>query len=149
MTLFIKRCFALAKLVYLSLLCAILISSCGKLRTAPDACLECHGSGCVHKPCAWCNSTGICHACKGTGYISCPHCINGGQYIDKKWQKCSVCQGKGSQWKSCYLCGRGSLLGGTGICNVCRSEYVKCIYCNGTGKNTNIVPMFETQLKME
>ncbi len=120
---------------YLALLCAILISSCSILRTAPDACLECHGLGRVHKPCTWCNSTGRCHICKGSGYIKCPYCINGGKYIDNKWQRCSVCQGKGNQWKSCYSCGIGSSFG-NGICHGCKSEYVICIYCEGTGKNS-------------
>lgn len=115
----------------------MLISSCSILRTDPTACLECHGARRVHKHCTWCNSTGICNTCKGTGYIKCPHCINGGKYIDKKWQKCSFCQGKGNQWRSCYSCGGGRFFG-TGRCHVCRSEYVICIYCEGTGKKINI-----------
>lgn len=88
--------------------------------------------GRVHKSCGVCNSTGICYICNGSGFIKCPYCVNGGKYIDKKWVKCNVCQGKGNQWKSCYLCGSGSLMG-SGKCNVCKSEYIRCIYCDGTG----------------
>lgn len=81
----------------------MLISSCSIFRTDSTACLECQGMGRIHKPCAWCNSTGICLTCKGTGFIKCPYCMNGGKYIDNKWQICTVCQGKGDQWRSCFF----------------------------------------------
>ena len=122
---------------YLPLLCVMLISSCSIFRIDPDACLKCHGSGRIHKPCASCNSTGRCRRCNGTGFIRCPLCINGYKYIDEKRQKCSTCQGKGNFWRSCKLCSRGRLYG-TGKCHECRSEYYICPICDGTGKKTNI-----------
>lgn len=107
------------------LLCTILISSCSIFRTDPNACVVCHGIGKVHKACGACHSTGKCYPCNGFGFIDCSFCTNGGNYIDKKWQKCNACQGIGN--KICYMCG------GRGYCPICKSEYVTCMYCKGTG----------------
>ena len=108
------------------------VLSCGILREHPNFCPKCQGMGQVHKPCFVCNSTGRCHLCNGSGFIKCPYCTNGAKFVDKKWQRCEVCQGKGNQWKSCHLCGSGSLMG-SGICQICRSQFIKCIYCDGSG----------------
>ncbi len=108
----------------------LVLTSCSILKPDPNRCSHCNGFGTIPVPCSWCHSTGDCPHCE-YGYVACPFCKGhpGMQYEknSKKWVACTVCKGKGRNYRDCPFCFNGR-------CSHCNEKRQKCTFCDGSGK---------------